>query len=121
MGSLPSPWALNLFAVRLAARLIQFLQICLAAAASFVALCSLAGGILGALLPRRVATAFVQSVAALFLMGTGLLALSRSVALVVNYGAPLRIYQHLPEVGNLWQLWLLPAAAMLPVQVRIGR
>jgi alpha-1,2-mannosyltransferase len=72
--------------------------ICLAAAASFVALCSLAGGVLGAVLPRRAAAALVQSVAALFLVGSSLLALSRSAALVVNYGAPLHIYQHLPTV-----------------------
>jgi hypothetical protein len=37
-------------------------------------------------------------VAALFLVGSSLLALSRSAALVVNYGAPLHIYQHLPTV-----------------------
>ncbi|KAI7842794.1 hypothetical protein COHA_003540 [Chlorella ohadii] len=99
--------------------------ICLAAAASFVALCSLAGGILGMLLPRHAATAVVQLFAALFLLGSGLLAFSRSAALVVNYGAPLRIYQHLPEVegsgppisvctGAEWHRF--PSAFFLPGQ-----
>lgn len=54
----------------------------------------------GAVLPRRAAAAVVQPVAALFLVGSVLLALSRSAALVVNYSAPLRIYRHLPEVGS---------------------
>ena len=73
-------------------------QICLAAAASFVALLDLARRMLGAALPQRLAAAVVHGAAALFLAGTCLLALSRSAALVINYGAPMQIYRQLPEV-----------------------
>lgn len=77
------------------------LQICLAAAASFVALCSLAGGILGTVLPRRLAGGAVQAAAAVFLGASCLLAASRSTAMVLNYGAPMRIYLNLPEARRL--------------------
>lgn len=78
-----------------------FVQICLAAAASFVGLCAAGRRLLGLLLPQRLAAATINAGAALFLGGTCLLALSRSTALVVNYGAPMRIYTHLPEVRAL--------------------
>lgn len=74
------------------------LQVCLAAAASCTALWSLARRLLGALLPQRVAATLARAAAALFLAGTCLLALSRSVALVIHYGAPMRIYSRLPAV-----------------------
>ena len=83
-------------------------QICLAAAASFVALCSLAGGLLRAALPRRAAALLVQAAAAAFLAGSVLLAASRSAALVINYGAPMRLYRHLPQARSCTLLgWLL--------------
>lgn len=81
-------------------RLPLSLQICLAAAASFVALCALGRRALGAALPPRLAAAAVRAAAALFLAATCLLALSRSAALVVNYGAPMRLYSALPVVGG---------------------
>lgn len=75
------------------------LQVCLAAAASFVALLDLARSALAAMLPQRAAAALARLVAAAFLAGTCLLAVSRSAALVVNYGASMRIYNHLPQAS----------------------
>lgn len=63
-----------------------------------MALCSLAGGLLRAALPRRAAALLVQAAAAAFLAGSVLLAASRSAALVIHYGAPMRLYSHLPQV-----------------------
>jgi hypothetical protein len=103
-------------------------QICLAAAASFVALLDLARRMLGAALPQRLAAAVVRGAAALFLAGTCLLALSRSAALVINYGAPMQIYRHLPEVrqpasqaGGQYSTGspVLPAFRLLPAAARV--
>ncbi|KAL4446276.1 hypothetical protein ABPG77_003083 [Micractinium sp. CCAP 211/92] len=74
--------------------------VCLAAAASCTALWSLVRRLLGTLLPQRVAATLACAAAALFLAGTCLLALSRSAALVVHYGAPMRIYSRLPAVAG---------------------
>jgi hypothetical protein len=59
----------------------------------------IAGRLLAALLPQQAACRAARAGAALFLAGTCLLAASRTAALLVNYGAPMRIYNHLPEVG----------------------
>ncbi|KAL4423801.1 hypothetical protein ABPG75_001102 [Micractinium tetrahymenae] len=74
--------------------------VCLAAAASCTALWSLGRRLLGALLPQRASAPLAWAGAALLLASTCLLALSRSAALVVNYGAPMRIYTRLPEVAG---------------------
>jgi alpha-1,2-mannosyltransferase len=96
-------------------------QICLAAAASFLALLDLTRRLLGAALPQQLAAAVVRGAAALFLAGTCLLALSRSAALVINYGAPVQIYRHLPEVRQparrAIQHWQPCPAACRPLPV----
>lgn len=78
------------------------LQICLAAAASLAALTSWATS----LLSRPFSLSFARSLARLgancVLAVVGLLALSRTTALLLNYGAPMTIYRHLPQVGLRW-------------------
>jgi len=95
----------------------------LAAAASFVALCALGKRLLGALLPQHVAYWVVKCGAALFLAGSCLLAVSRSAALVLNYGAPMQIYSHLPEVGRYaWlQMPRMPGFHLPPVDNAKGQ
>ena len=54
--------------------------------------------ILRKLLPRNVARWVSRGATAVVIIVIVLLSLSRSIALVVNYGATMTLYRHLPEV-----------------------
>lgn len=89
------------------------MQLCLAAAVSLVALTDWGAQLLGLVLPARTAQAAARLARWAVLAGVGLLALSRSAALVLNYGAPLTLYRHLPEVGGRgWAELLAPWAGL---------
>lgn len=75
------------------------LQLCLAAAASLATLADWAARVLSSVIPPRTAQALAKLGSRAVLGVVGVLALSRSAALVLNYGASLQIYKHLPEVG----------------------
>jgi hypothetical protein len=77
------------------------LQICLAAAASLAVLANWAAWVLSFLLPARAARAVAKLGSRAVLAAVSLLAVSRSTAQVLNYGAPLTIYRHLPEASRV--------------------
>ena len=73
---------------------------CLAAAVTLTALPKLVRRCCTQVLPRRAAQMAARSLLALtFVLIVGL-SLTRTAALLVNYGAPMRIYKALPQVRS---------------------
>ena len=74
------------------------LQMCLAAAVTLTALPKLVRRCCSQVLPRRAARVAARSLlTTTFVLIVGL-SLTRTAALLVNYGAPMRIYKALPQV-----------------------
>ncbi len=73
---------------------------CLAAAATLASFRTLTSTILGKLFSRRFARWISRGATAVVVIAIVLLSLSRSIALVVNYGAPMRLYSQLPQVSH---------------------
>lgn len=79
------------------------LQICLAAAVTLAEVRVLLLRATSGWLPRRIGSMLGTWLTAAALLIFILLSLSRSIALVVNYGAPIKIYGSLPEVNHVPQ------------------
>lgn len=75
------------------------LQICLSAALTLVALPVMVKGTLGWLLPRQAVQWIARLAPRLACGAIMVLSLSRVAALLLNYGAPLHVYQQLPEAS----------------------
>jgi len=73
---------------------------CLAAAATLASFRTLTSTILGKLFSRRFARWISRGATAVVVIAIVLLSVSRSIALVVNYGAPMRLYAQLPQVSH---------------------
>ena len=82
------------------------LQVCLAAAAVLTSLRQIIFKLAVKVLPRSPAGGLAYWLPTLILGLSVLLSLSRATSLVVNYGAPMNIYTHLPKVRHGSQLWL---------------
>ena len=74
------------------------MQMCLAAAATLASM-HLSAAVFKQFLPRRLARWLSRAATAVVVMTIVVLSLSRSTALVINYGAPMRLYRHLPQVN----------------------
>lgn len=74
------------------------LQMCLAAAATLACM-HLSAGIFKQFVPRKLARWLSRAATAVVVSTIVVLSLSRSAALVINYGAPMRLYRHLPQVN----------------------
>lgn len=85
-------------------------QMCLAAAATLACM-HLSAGILKQFVPRKLARWLSRAATAVVVSIIVVLSLSRSAALVINYGAPMRLFRHLPQV-NIAQVHTLCAAAI---------
>lgn len=72
--------------------------LCLAAAATLASFRTLTSTILGKLFSRRFARWLSRGATAVVVIAIVLLSVSRSIALVVNYGAPMRLYTQLPQI-----------------------
>lgn len=72
-------------------------QMCLAAAATLACM-HLSAGIFKQFVPRKLARWLSRAATAVVVSTIVVLSLSRSAALVINYGAPMRLYRHLPQV-----------------------
>lgn len=79
---------------------VVWVQMCLAAAATLASFRTLTSTILGKLFSRRFARWISRGATAVVVIAIVLLSLSRSIALVVNYGAPMRLYTQLPRVSH---------------------
>ncbi|KAL0044650.1 hypothetical protein WJX82_004234 [Trebouxia sp. C0006] len=71
---------------------------CLAAATTLASFRTLTSTILGKLFSRRFARWISRGATAVVVIAIVVLSLSRSIALVVNYGAPMRLYSQLPQI-----------------------
>lgn len=97
-------------------------QVCLAAAASLAIVSQALSAVLQRLVPRHLAASAAKLALRVFLVVTVLLALSRTAALLLNYGAPQHIYSSLPPydshervnvcVGDEWHRF--PSSFFLP-------
>lgn len=76
-------------------------QMCAAAGIVLALLPDLATPLLGGLLPRRAARWLGRLLQRGLLLLTVVLSLSRTLALVYNYGAPMSIYRALPAVRRI--------------------
>lgn len=74
------------------------MQICLSAAMTLAALPTMVKGCLSWLVPRPALNWLARAAPKVICAALLLLSLSRSVSLVINYGAPLRLYRQLPVV-----------------------
>ena len=72
----------------------------MAAAATLASFRTLTSTILGKLFSRRFARWLSRGATAVVVIAIVLLSVSRSIALVVNYGAPMRLYTQLPQVSH---------------------
>lgn len=79
---------------------VVWVQMCLAAATTLASFRTLTSTILGKLFSRRFARWISRGATAVVVIAIVVLSLSRSIALVVNYGAPMRLYSQLPQVSH---------------------
>ena len=79
---------------------VVWVQMCLAAATTLASFRTLTSTILGKLFSRRFARWISRGATAVVVIAIVVLSLSRSIALVVNYGAPMRLYTQLPQVSH---------------------
>lgn len=70
---------------------------CLAAAATLAPM-HLSAAVFKKFLPKKLARRLSRAATAVVVLTTVALSLSRSAALVINYGAPMRLYRHLPQI-----------------------
>lgn len=77
-------------------------QMCLAAATTLAPM-HLSAAIFKQFLPRKLAHRLSRAATAVAALTIVALSLSRSAALVINYGAPMRLYKHLPQVKYIYQ------------------
>ena len=73
-------------------------QMCLAAAATLSCM-HLSVAVFKKFLPRSLARWLSRAATAVVVLTIVALSVSRSAALVMNYGAPMRLYRHLPQVN----------------------
>ena len=80
--------------------LVGWMQMCLAAAATLASFKTLTASILRKVLPREFARWTSRGATAAVVKAIVALSVARSAALVINYGAPMRLYRHLPQVSH---------------------
>lgn len=76
-----------------------YVQMCLAAAATLACM-HLSAAVFKKFLPRSMARWLSRAATAVVVSTIVALSVSRSAALVINYGAPMRLYRHLPQVNT---------------------
>ena len=74
------------------------MQMCLAGAITLSALRAVVHGVALQVLPRRAAATAAWIVPRILAAAVVVLSVARATALVLNYGAPLDVYRHLPLV-----------------------